>query len=463
MSYTLRKSSQGIWIQGAPRAGRLAKSQGLLVVLGGTKTGTLRKSQEQTVNTLDQVAVRVLNMSQRLWPNGHLADVSGKLFGTGIYDPVNVSFVSIEKEVDGIGWVSVTTRPLDPAEVFPTQADGDGENFNLVVEVDEWADVSLRFRLTAGFTGLGNVLGIGGPWAWTGSGITPDGVPWLVVPSSSTSGNYSVSWGSVDGATGYELAEEAGGIWGPYIDVGLNTVVSITGKTAGAYRYKVRAYNPANPGPDVTAGPCNVIPPNPPATITVPASSSSGNFTVNWASSVDATSYDLQEDTDPLFSAPSTIYTGAGLSFPVTGKTEGDYYYRVRANGVGGSSAWTEGANGCHVARPIFKVTPDLGWADVDAMFNPLLNERMSAFPLDELSTTGLTPSPVMGRYNMVFSYGGDNYLIPGNQIGKFGASGRHLWRYMSDPVNVFTVAKEALNVGGVPSLPRSVQPRILR
>jgi hypothetical protein len=33
----------------------------------------------------------------------------------------------------------------------------------------------------------------------------------------------------------------------------------------------------------------------------------------------------------------------------------------------------------------------------------------------------------------------------------------------MSDPVNVFTVAKEALNVGGVPSLPRSVQPRILR
>jgi len=381
MSYTLRKSSQGIWIQGAPRAGRLAKSQGLLVVLGGTKTGTLRKSQEQTVNTLDKVAIRVLNMSQRLWPNGHLADVSGKLFGTGIYDPVNVSFVSIEKEVDGIGWTLVTARPSDPAQVFPSQADGDGADFNLVVEVDEWSPPPtklVRFRVTTAFTGPGSQIGTGGPWTWI-SNILPGFPAWILVPASSASGNFTVSWADLDGASGYELAEgveqpDTSIVWGSYFDVGDVNTYGISGKTEGKYWYRVRAYNPV---------------PN---------------------------------------------YGGARTS-----------------------------TNSCSVERPGFKVTPDLGWADVDSMFEPLLNGRLTQFPLDELATTLLTPSAVMGRYNMVFDHSGTNYLIPGNQIGKFGASGRHLWRYMADPVNVFTVAKEALNVGGVPSLPRSVQPRILR
>ena len=271
MSYTLRKSSQGIWIQGVPRAGRLAKSQGLLVVLGGTKTGMLRKSQEQTVNTLDQVAVRVLTMVHRNWPNGHLAEVSGKLFGTGIYDPININLVSIEKSVDGGGWTPVVTRPSDPSWVFPSQADGVGADYTLVVEPDEWtaewSDVSIRFRVTVGFTGLGNIMGVGGPWTWDGY-IHP-GVPaWILVPASSASGNFTVSWADLDGASGYELSEGVGQpiVWGSYLDVGDVNSLMISSKGKGIYWYRVRAYNPVPNygGERISSNPCNVESPPPP-------------------------------------------------------------------------------------------------------------------------------------------------------------------------------------------------------
>lgn len=380
MSYTLRKSQGGIWVKGAPSTGRLAKSQGLLVTMGRSYAGTLRKSQEQTVNTIDQVAVRVFTMVQRSWPNGHLAEVSGKLFGTGIYDPVNVSLVSVEKEVDGIGWTPITTRPSDPSWVFPTQADGDGADYCLVVEPDEWGgpNVSLKFRVTVNFTGVGDTADQGGPFTWI-CNILP-GIPaWITVPMSSGSGAYTISWADLDGASGYELAEgveqpDTSIVWDAYVDVGDVNSKYFSGKNEGIYWYRVRAYN---------------------------------------------------------------LATNRGSSRTST--------------------------NGCTVERPTFKVTPDLGWADVEDMFDPLLNGALIYFPIDELSTTLLTPSAVMGRYNMVFSHTGVNYAIPGNQIGKFGSSGRCLWRYMADPVQAFTLAKEARSSGGVPYIPSSVRPRILR
>lgn len=564
---TLRKSQGGIWIQGVPRAGRLAKSQGLLVIMGRTRTGTLRKSQEQTVNTNNQVAIRVTDLTQRAFPNSYIAKVAGKLYGTGTYNPVNVSFVSLEMSESSSGpWTAVTPDTGDPDHVFPAQADADGNAYCLVVQPEIWTNTTLWFKLTVNFTGVGSRNDMGGAFTWNGADIIPGTPASVTVPSQSQSGDFTVSWAEVDGVTGYEYCEGASnnplsppGIWDSWVDVGDNLSVDIVNKrkwpSGYVYWYRVRAYNPANPGsyiessngceiipPDPpsgivvpaesytgtytvswssstyaenyeleestdpgfsttvsvyygpnlsfeltgrpegtyyyrvrawgpglesnwTEGPggCEVKPPDPPASITVPVTSITGNYTVSWASSPYADEYELEEDTDPLFSAPVNIYTGPNLSFNLSGKTQGTYYYRVRAGSIIGFSDWVEGANGCRVERPEFRVTPDLGWANVDDMFNPLLNEKMVVFPLDQLETTELTPSSVMGRYNMVFSYGGTNYLIPGDQIGKFGSSGRHLWRYIADTVSAFTLAKEALNSGGVPFIPQSVQPRILR
>jgi hypothetical protein len=213
-------------------------------------------------------------MVHRNWPNGHIALVSGKLFGTGIYDPINVNLVSVEKEVDGIGWTPVVTSPSDPSWVFPAQATGVGADYTLVVEPDEWtaewSDVSLRFRVTVGFTGLGDILGIGGPWDWDGY-IHP-GIPaWILVPASSASGNFTVSWADLDGASGYELAEgveqpDTSIVWGSYVDVGDVNSYVVSGKAVGRYWYRVRAYNPVPNygGAQTSTNPCNVaVPPLP--------------------------------------------------------------------------------------------------------------------------------------------------------------------------------------------------------
>jgi hypothetical protein len=89
-----------------------------------------------------------------------------------------------------------------------------------------------------------------------------------------------------------------------------------------------------------------------PASISVPASSNTGNYTVSWSAVSAATSYDLQEDTNGSFTAPTTVYSGANTSFNVSGKGNGSYYYRVRAVNASGSSAWTVGANPCVVLLP---------------------------------------------------------------------------------------------------------------
>jgi Matrixin/Divergent InlB B-repeat domain/Dockerin type I domain len=91
-----------------------------------------------------------------------------------------------------------------------------------------------------------------------------------------------------------------------------------------------------------------------PATITVPASDSDGNYTVNWApSSTAGVTYFLSEATNSAFTAGlRTAYSGSGTSTSITGRTSGvTYYYRVKATKSGYTdSAWVTGSNGCNVA-----------------------------------------------------------------------------------------------------------------
>lgn len=95
-----------------------------------------------------------------------------------------------------------------------------------------------------------------------------------------------------------------------------------------------------------------------PAAITVPATNTTGNYTVSWtASSTSGVTYTLQESTDPLF--PTTTETPNAVSpVSISGKVNGVYYYRVKAVPIDVSlpeTAWTTGANGCAVLldRPV--------------------------------------------------------------------------------------------------------------
>jgi hypothetical protein len=81
--------------------------------------------------------------------------------------------------------------------------------------------------------------------------------------------------------------------------------------------------------------------PSPP-TLTDPGTNDTdGNYTVSWSSVSSATNYTLEEDTSSLFSSPSKIYSGSETSQEITGKSEGTYYYQVKACNECGCSNWS--------------------------------------------------------------------------------------------------------------------------
>jgi YD repeat-containing protein len=93
--------------------------------------------------------------------------------------------------------------------------------------------------------------------------------------------------------------------------------------------------------------------PGVPASITVPASSSTGNYTISWgAASGTVTAYELFQATNSSFSGETTVYTGTALSVALSGRANGTYYYRVRACLDTSCSGYRTGANGVTVAKP---------------------------------------------------------------------------------------------------------------
>ena len=88
-----------------------------------------------------------------------------------------------------------------------------------------------------------------------------------------------------------------------------------------------------------------------PASITVPATTATGNFAVAWgASATPGVSYTLQESTDPTFATGIRETVNAVAPLAISGKSSGTFYYRVKAVLVPTiESAWVTGANGCMV------------------------------------------------------------------------------------------------------------------
>jgi len=142
-------------------------------------------------------------------------------------------------------------------------------------------------------------------------------------------------------------------VWKGTTQIGCGFKTGCGGSYANVW---VCQYNP--PGNYIGQFEENVLPPvsgqiGTPASITVPASSSTGNYTVSWgASSTTGVTYVLQEATNASFSSGlRTAYSGAATSASITGRSSGTtYYYRVKATKAGYTdSAWRTGSNGCAV------------------------------------------------------------------------------------------------------------------
>ena len=156
------------------------------------------------------------------------------------------------------------------------------------------------------------------------------------VPSSSTSGNYTVSWNTTWG-----LQEQAnGGAW-TVVQAPGSSSKAFTNKPTGTYRYRTYFFIAYPINATLYSGEAQIVvtlppPANPPTTFTVPATASTGSYTVSWSAVSGATRYTLQEKIGT--GAWQTVQDTAARSKAFSGRTDNTYSYRVRSCNTTGCS-----------------------------------------------------------------------------------------------------------------------------
>lgn len=173
--------------------------------------------------------------------------------------------------------------------------------------------------------------------------VTPSG---LSAPSSSNTGDYQITWDHVLDADYYELEEDDNEQFSSPMVIfnGLDDSKDINDKSDGVYYYRIRSFN--QNGNSEWSPPVSIIVlistvPMAPI-ISVPSSSSSGQYTISWTEVSDIESYTLEEAIEPTFNAPYMLYTGDDTSKNIIDRNDGTYYYRVKATNDVGDSPWSD-------------------------------------------------------------------------------------------------------------------------
>ena len=274
-----------------------------------------------------------------------------------------------------------------------------------------------------------NTAGCGGYATSTGTVVAlPPGAPISITsPATSTTSTYTVSWGAASGTlTAYELYEaNNSGFTGAtlaYSGTGLST--SITGKSDGSYWYRVRACNGGSNCSGytaVTAPTVVTIPPGVPGTLTIPASSVNGVYTVSWVASTGTiTQYQLEQyRNDPSFTTVPVVYTPAGTSQSITVTADGLYYYRVRAcNGSSACSGYRNGGNAASVAltpaAPATITNPATSTSSSYTVSWAAVSGTVTAYELYEANNSGFTGA------TLAYSGTGTSAPITGKTDGSY-------------------------------------------
>lgn len=168
----------------------------------------------------------------------------------------------------------------------------------------------------------------------------PSTAPTVSAPANSSNGSYTVSWSGVAGQVSYTLQEQVnGGGWATVLTSGL-TSWSTSGRGNGTYSYRAQACNAGGCGPWSSTGATTVTyPPAAAPSLSVPGSSSTGSYTVNWSAVAGAISYTLQEQVNA--GTWGTVQNSSAISDAISGRGNGSYGYRVQGCNAGGCGPWS--------------------------------------------------------------------------------------------------------------------------
>ena len=172
------------------------------------------------------------------------------------------------------------------------------------------------------------------------------------------------------------------------------------GKIAGTYGATASCSYNAGQNKTIIIATGGTPPPAMPASISYPSASDTGEYTVSWASSTGATSYQLERQTNG--GSWGQIYSGANTSF-AEDVGNGSQLYRVKATNGGGSSEWRTGSQVCLVNVPTWSESADYyvdGMTGLDT--NPGTSSQPWATLTKAVSTaTSRQESACLGRTNI--------------------------------------------------------------
>jgi YD repeat-containing protein len=170
--------------------------------------------------------------------------------------------------------------------------------------------------------------------------LLPPPVPASLAVPATSSGSVGVSWSASSTATSYTLQHRLGsGGWSTAYS-GSGTSTTVAEGTTGSYTYQVQACNGGGCSSWRASSAVTVtIPPASAPTLSAPANSSTGGYTVSWTGVSGATSYTLQEQVNG--GGWSTIQTSSATSRAISGKGNGTYGYHVQACNAGGCGPWS--------------------------------------------------------------------------------------------------------------------------
>lgn len=185
--------------------------------------------------------------------------------------------------------------------------------------------------------------------AWSPTSTTtvlfpPGSPPSVSSPSTNSTGSYTVSWSTIANATSYTLQEQVnGGAWST-VQSSSATTWSATGQANGTYGYQVQSCNSGGCSGWSSVSTTTVLhPPGSAPTISVPASSTTGSYTVSWSGVSTATSYNLQEQVNG--GSWTTVQSGASTSWSTSGRGDATYGYQVQACNSSGCGPWSSVAS----------------------------------------------------------------------------------------------------------------------
>lgn len=225
----------------------------------------------------------------------------------------------------------------------------------------------------------------------------PSGVPTInPVPDPVAWGAYTLSWTAIGDATYYLLEESTDWVNWKQSSPATNSQ-PFSSKPTGSYIYRVAACNGDGCNPNYSAAiVVNALQPPGTTWISVPASSTSGTYSVSWGGVAHASYYAFEENNG---SGWLRITTDARTSFPFENKPSGTYWYRViPCNTTACASAWAE-TNAISVLSP-----PSAPTITSDNKYQLIVSGRTKI-----ACSVRWTASSFADRYEL-WSYGNGNY-----------------------------------------------------